>query len=56
MNIDLLKEYADVAKQIKALTEKQEELKPRVMEHLKRVKVDKYQSEFGTFSIVPFTS
>jgi hypothetical protein len=51
MNLELLKEYAEISKTIALLEKQKEEKKDLVLASLKENAVDTYRSEFGTFSI-----
>lgn len=52
MNTELLQKYATIKVQIAALEEQEAALKLEVQKHLEEQKLEKYSSEFGTFSVV----
>lgn len=51
MDIELLKDYASLKRQMAALEEQEKVLKVAVMAELEKNKLDKAETEFGRFSL-----
>ena len=56
MKKDLLKEYAKLKVTVSAAEERLEELKPLIIEEMRKVDVDKVEMDEGAFTIVPRTT
>lgn len=50
MNIELLKQYADIKNQIKSLEDQESFLKTAILEELDKNKMDKAETAFGKFT------
>lgn len=50
--INLFEEYAKTKEQIALLMERAKELEPKVLKNLDEMRVDTYQENYGTFSVV----
>lgn len=51
MNKELLKEYADLKEIEKATAARLEELKPNIIEEMRKVDVDKVETGWGSFTL-----